>query len=334
MIGKDRARNSSGRFDGLKIALVICTLDRPPSLARALDSVARAKPPRHAEWQVLVVDNSGRADAQNVAASFRGRLPIEMLVEPMAGLAHARNAAIARTHCDYFVWTDDDVTVGEEWIRAYEAAFERHPKAAFFGGPIEPRFEGKPPAWMMACLPHIYTAFAGRNLSGDAETLGLDSERLPFGANMAIRTLEQCRFRYDVTLGRQPGPLVLSGEETDVLRRICGAGGTGIWVPSAPVDHWIDRERQSIAYLRRYYKGLGLAHARAQLAESPDTAWGDALAAWCRLVQSNAAYLCGRMAGRPEVWIKALKNSAKLHGQLAAWREVRASGRAVPGARG
>ncbi len=95
----------------MKITVVICTYRRPDSLARALTSIAEADPPLTSEWQVLVVDNADCADTQRVVISFAHRLPIELVVEPQAGLSHARNAAIQHIDCDYVIWTDDDVAV-------------------------------------------------------------------------------------------------------------------------------------------------------------------------------------------------------------------------------
>lgn len=309
----------------MKIAVVICTYRRPDSLARALDSIANAARPLAAELQVLVVDNVECAETRRVADAFRDRLPIDVLVEPVAGLARARNAAVRRVDCDYFIWTDDDVAVGSLWLRAYEAAFAAHPEAAFFGGPILPQFEGEPPAWLAACLPLVRTAFASCDLTGIVDRLGQAPGSLPFGANLAIRAREQRALEYDVTLGRQPGPWLLSGEESELLRRICRAGGSGHWVAEARVTHWIDAERQTIAYLRRYYEGRAFAQARAALARQAeaDTA---SLAVWRDLLWSELTYLRGWLSGRPKLWVKALKEASRLRGMLAARREFRRQG--------
>lgn len=309
----------------MKLVIVICTFRRPASLTRALESLTRCDTPRQANWQVVVVDNGACDEARAVAASFRDRLPVEILAEPTTGLAHARNRAIGTVDCDYFIWTDDDVTVSKGWLLEYEAAFERHPRAAFFGGPIMPKFEGSPPEWLTSCLDEIQTAFAGRQFAKDAKTFDRHSPQLPFGANMAIRAGEQYRFRYDARLGRQPGPLILSGEESDCLERICSAGGSGIWIPNATVDHWIDADRQSVDYVRRYFYGMSFAIARTQLAADPGAVRG----ARRDLLRSEALYLWGRIARRPEIWVKALKRSAKLSGQLAARRATLGGGHPV-----
>ena len=306
----------------MKLAIVICTLRRPASLARMLESLTRCDAPRQADWQVVVVDNGACDETQAVAASFRDRLPVELLAEPATGLARARNKAIETVTCDYFIWTDDDVTVSKGWLLEYEAAFERHPRAAFFGGPIMPKFEGSPPEWLTSCLDEIQTAFAGRQFANDAKTFDRSSAQLPFGANLAVRAAEQCRVRYDAALGRQPGDMILSGEESDCLTRICKEGGVGVWVPKAGVEHWIDADRQSIDYVRRYFYGISFAVTRTQLAAESRSLAGDKRGARWDLLRSDALYLWGRVAHRPEIWVKALKRSAKLSGQLAARRAL------------
>lgn len=244
-------------------------------------------------------------------------------MEPRTGLAHARNAAIAATACDYFIWTDDDVTVDGNWIRDYEAAFERHPEAAFFGGPILPRFEGNPPRWIVTGLREVYSAFAGRDEFDDETRFDRASRQLPFGANMATRAQEQYLFRYDPTLGRQPGSRILSGEESDCLLRICRAGGVGTWISSARVDHWIDSKRQSVAYLRRYYAGSSYVLARARIIGDPTRRRSSNLDVRWRWVRAYARYLWSRMTGDSATWIRELKQSAELSGKLAARRELR-----------
>jgi glycosyltransferase involved in cell wall biosynthesis len=309
----------------LKISIVICTFRRSKSLVRTLSSIAQAQPPVSAEWQVLVVDNGDCRDTQQAVDGFRDHLPIDLLIESEAGLARARNAATRHLDCDYFVWTDDDVTVGRNWLRSYEAAFARNPEAAFFGGPIHPHLEGTPPSWLVACLPRVYTAFAGCDMAGRVTRFDRHSPELPFGANFAIRAREQHLLRYDVSLGRQPGPWLLGGEEVDLMRRICQAGGTGAWVPDAEVTHWIDPDRQSIAYLRSYYEGQGFARARAKLAAQPYGAVSLQVG-WRDLLRSEVKYCFGWLTRRPGMRVRALKKASKLRGMLAAQRAFRRAG--------
>ena len=319
-----------GKHDGfqgcrVKIAVVICTYRRPISLALTLGSIAEAESPRAAEWQVLVVDNAGCGDTREVAEGFLDRLPIEVMVEPHAGQSRARNAAVRHLDCDYFLWTDDDVTVPRNWLRSYEAAFVTHPDAAFFGGPITPCFEGRPPAWLMPSLSMIYSTFAGLDLTGRVDGGRLDLNSLPYGANMAVRAREQRMLTYDVKLGRQPGRWMVSGEESRLLGEICRAGGFGVWVPDAGVSHWISAERQSIAYLRRYFEGRAIVQARNALARHSKPEKGTAVL-WRELLWNEFNYLRGRLFRRPELWVKALREASRRRAALAARRELQREG--------
>jgi len=309
----------------LKIAVVICTYRRSGSLARTLASIAETEQPLTAEWEVLVVDNADCAETRRVAEGYRDRLPLAVLVEPEAGLSRARNAAVRKLDCDYLIWTDDDVAVSPQWLRSYEAAFVTNPDAAFFGGPILPDFEGRPPAWLTAALPLIYTAFAGLDLESKSKAGRLLPGHLPFGANMAIQAREQRAWQFDVTRGRQPGRWLLSGEESKLLRGICRTGGFGVWVRDAGVTHWIDAERQSIAYLRRYYEGRAYAQARAALERQSKQERGTATL-WRELLRSEFKFLRGWVSRQPRQWVGALKASSQLRGTLAARREFRRQG--------
>jgi len=304
----------------VKISVVICTWNRAASLARTLESIARCAPPARAAWQVVVVDNNSTDGTTAAIAAFRGRLPLTAVFEPKQGVSHARNAGVDAADGDYFLWTDDDVTVGATWLRSYETSFERHPGAALFGGAIRPRFEGTPPGWLPSILPVVMSAYAGLDLSADEITLGANLYALPYGANMAIRGREQRAFRYDPSLGRQPGTLMVNGEESDLLRRIVKAGGSGVWLPAAPVEHWILPERQSPRYLRRYYAGLGYVLARTAIIEGQGTSARRKIMSRARIVWHDGVYGVGRLLGRPLVWANALKKAARLRGALVAQR--------------
>ena len=130
------------------VTVVVCTWNRAASLARTLDGMTRLAVPDGVAWELLVVNNRCTDDTDAVIASFDGRLPIRGTHESVPGLANARNRGIAEAAGAYVAWTDDDVLVDERWLAGYCAAFRRWPEASVFGGPIEPEFEGEPPAWI------------------------------------------------------------------------------------------------------------------------------------------------------------------------------------------
>jgi glycosyltransferase involved in cell wall biosynthesis len=303
----------------VKISVVICTRNRARSLARTLASLTACAPPVRADLAVMVVDNGSGDGTRAVIDGFRDRLPLTALAAPTPGISHARNAAVASMQTDWFLWTDDDVTVGAGWLRRYEAAFDTQPGTAVFGGPIRLRFDDLPPRWLAASLPLLLPAYAALDLGPCEMPLGRTPRELPFGANFAVRAAEQRAHRYDADLGRRPGRLS-SGEESDVVRRILAAGGRAHWLPDADVEHWIDAERQTVDYLRAYYAELGYRSARRASARGQRLSARERWRALRRIAWCESRYHAGRLLGRPGFWVTALKESARLRGVLAAQR--------------
>lgn len=289
----------------MRLTVAICTWNRAGLLARTLDRLAAVEPPT-AAWEALVVDNGSTDGTPAVLDRFASRLPLRRAVEPTLGLSNARNTAVAAAAGDYIVWTDDDVLVDPGWLRAYERAIDRWPDAAVLGGPIRAQFEGTPPTWLRDVLDEVADAFAVRDL-GDASSPLDGKARFPYGANYVVRTREQRRFLYDSTLGRRGLGGVL-GEETAVVRAILSAGALGRWVPDATVSHWVPTERQTVAYLRRYYVLLGRTSAGPRRIPRP----------WIirRYLRAECAYRVWRLTGDPHRWIKPMVEASFLWGRL------------------
>lgn len=296
----------------LSMSVAICTWNRAGLLSRTLDAMRRMRIPEGVSWEVLVVNNNCTDTTDEVLDGFADSLPVKRVSEKMPGLSHARNAAVANASGEYIVWTDDDVLVDEGWLEAYAWAFREFPEAAVFGGVVEPWFEGQPPPWVEKSWSAVSGAFATRDFG--PEVLPLTDERLPFGANFAIRAKEQGSYPYDPRYGLVHGRIIL-GEETHVMRSIFREGGTGWWIPAAKVRHWIPRSRQTLSYIRKYYAGYGryLAHRENPLSppwfKKPRWLWRKAL-------QAEAAYLGARMGSGPEVWMKKLVQASTYWGMI------------------
>lgn len=251
----------------MMISVAICTWNRSAVLAKCLEQIAACRPPESGRWEVVVVNNNSSDDTDAVLESFSGRLPLKRVWEPRPGVSNARNAAVAVVSGDCILWTDDDVRVSENWIVEYERAFAEHPDVVFFGGPIRAHFDEEPPEWFRRCMNYFPSAFALRDFGPDA--VELDVRTVPFGANWAVRTAQQREFRFDPRLGRQPADPTLGGEEIQVMEELLARGHRARWVPNAPVGHLVGRERQSMAYIKRYYRGIG----RTQSITDPVSGW-------------------------------------------------------------
>lgn len=303
----------------MELSIAVCTWKRPRLLRQALRSIARTTIPSGLAWEVVVVDNDGAGEVARVAEELAGRLPLRVVVEPRLGLSVARNRAVAEARGDYILWADDDVIVGPRWIAEYVAAFERHPDAVAFGGPIRARFEGKPPAWLMRSREVIGAAFAERDLGAHEHPLAAP-ERLPYGANFAVRMDAQRRHRFDPRLGRR-GTRLSGGEELALLETLLDEGGEGWWVPRAGVEHVVPRERQTLGFLERYYREVGRMQMQWRVADrARRELLGRPLWLWRQLVASRARYLRWRLSRRPERWMEPFR---ELQISLGMWDATR-----------
>jgi len=294
----------------MRIAVAICTWNRAERLAACLELLVRAEKPR-SSWQLVVVNNCCTDDTDQVLDRYQTRLPLLRVSEPRPGLSNARNAAVAAIDADYIVWTDDDVLVDTGWLTAYERAFQRHPEASVFGGPIRPVFEGTPPAWLTQIWDLVESAYAVRNLGPDEIALDVDTN-VPIGANYAIRMCEQRAFPYDPDFGRRQKGGALA-EETIVIRAILASGATGRWVPTALVGHWIPSERQSVAFLRSYFALLGRTTHRRRVGEVATIA-GRPRWAVRKLAAAECIYQFARLSRDPRRWLGPLIEASMLRG--------------------
>lgn len=301
------------------VTIGICTWNRAALLREALGALTRLTLPPRLEWEDLIVDNDSTDGTESVVAEFRDLLPIRSVCEPTPGLSNARNRCVDEARGAYILWTDDDVTVEENWLQEYTRAFAHLPAAAVFGGPVRPRFEGSRPEWLVAAWTDVQNAYGIRDL-GDA-VAPLDARKLPFGSNYAVRRAEQLEHRYDPRLGRNRHAL-LGGEEVAVLGAILRGGGQGWWLPAAPVHHWIPRERQTTRYLGRYYRGQGKVLALNgchEITGSEPAPLGRPLWLWRQAIEEEAIYRFSRALRGPELWVGNLARASTTWGLLAGW---------------
>jgi glycosyltransferase involved in cell wall biosynthesis len=300
------------------VTVAICTRHRSALLHSTLKQMTRLRIPPEVDWELLVVDNDSTHSTARVAREFDRQLPLRLLTESRPGKSHALNLAAREARGDYILWTDDDVLVEDGWLEAYVTAFRRWPESALFGGPIEPDLEGEPPAWLRQVWTRVSGAYAV--LTADEGRVELGVGPGPFGANMAVRTEEQRRFRYDPSYGPQPGSPI-RGEETAVAQAMLAAGIVGHWVPEARVRHFIPKERQTIRYLRETFFGLGLFDGLCRDYSDHPKLFGRPRWLWRQAVEGELRYRLGRILRKPELWVEGLIWSGFARGILRGYRQ-------------
>ncbi len=307
------------------VTVGICTFNRAESLRRTLDSLVVMRVPRDVTWEILIVNNNSTDHTDEVIGEYRDGLPVRREFEPRPGKSNALNRAIDAAKGEYILWTDDDVVVNPGWLGAYVEAFRRWPEAAIFGGRIIPRLEPPVPRWVAESLTVLDGPYAARDFGNDVQPLSVAEGRVPYGANFAIRSIEQRAFPYDPNLGPSPNRPGAGGggEETDVITRLLNSGATGYWIPNAIVEHSIGRQRQTISYIANYSMIVGEVHASQAAAKYPDAhIWfGVPRGIWKRLLEGCLRYRFHRMLSPAPVWAMHLQTYAYARGMFRYWWE-------------
>lgn len=306
---------ATSEADAVLITVALCTWNRCARLRHALARLAQLDT-ADIDWELVVVDNASTDRTSEVLADAPSVLPMRVEQEPRLGISHARNRAMRAAHGRWIAWIDDDVLVDPGWLRAYRRAVERWGEAAFFGGPIQPRFEREPPAWLKANESRLAGVYVLRDLGPAPVELG--DATVPWGANMVVRTDVARQVPYDPRLGLV-GRDRVGGVETQHLRRIIALGHRGWWVPDARVQHVIGADRLTLDHVRRYFEGMGRTIGLKHGDGLPDS-WFRALHLERRLRDARAANATS------DVWMPMLIETSLARGRFRVHRDERRSG--------
>ena len=118
-----------------EITVILPTFRRPQDLQRAVRSVfAQDVAP---DFEILIVDNdpdgSARTATDVLISEAPEHRPIRYVHEPNAGVANARNTAIAHTTTRLVAFLDDDQSVPPHWLAELAAFHKRCPVPVTFG---------------------------------------------------------------------------------------------------------------------------------------------------------------------------------------------------------
>src|SRR5437763_317869 len=166
---------------GTRIRVAVCTNREAAGVAECLHALAAQVAPE----EVAVV-TSGLDEA--AVKAHREASPATVLAEPLPGLSRARNRALAwaagDAEADAIAFVDDDAVVAGGWREALQKRWDEAPETvACIGGPIRPRYEVSPPAWLSNGISFTLTL-----LDRGPEVRDLDPEiEAVYGANISFR---------------------------------------------------------------------------------------------------------------------------------------------------
>ncbi|MDD2876335.1 MAG: glycosyltransferase [Acidiphilium sp.] len=242
------------------MSVAICTHNRSAAVARCLAGLGT----RHVDIDVLVIDSGSHATEAEAITHVATAYGAQHIRLAETGLSAARNAAIAASQGTWIAFLDDDATPAPDWVEVLLATIACDPDLAATGGSILPQWQTHLPAWWPSSLRAVLTIIDTVR-PGDPGA----SEVEPYAANIAFRRDVLLRFGgFPTSLGRR-GSLLLSNEETYILRRLRKARLKVRFNPDLVVHHEIARERLRPAWLvqRQYWSGVSEAVMLGALGE-------------------------------------------------------------------
>lgn len=243
-----------------QLSVIIPTHGRPELLQRTLDSLGRTTGAGRLE--VVVVDDGTVPPLRPEVEALPFAVTLLRHETPL-GLNAGRTAGVERTTRPLLAFLDDDVHVDDGWADGLVAAFA-DPAVSVVAGRTVADPQAPLPSWIH---PRKLLYLSVLDLDGYAAPGPLPDWATPVGANLAVRRdalLDAGGFR--AGLDRHGGSL-LSGGDTDLVRRIAAGGGRVHYAPRASVHHHIAAERLTRAWFRRRAEAQGrsdvlMTHAR------------------------------------------------------------------------
>lgn len=246
------------------VTVAVCTRNRAPSLERAVRSVleelATSRWASDPQFCLLVVDNgSTDGTAECVRRLQQSEPRLRYVLEPIAGIAVARNRALAALETEVVVFIDDDETVCPGFIEAHMDTYEQQPGCVAVGGAMDLYFDTGAPRWVSPALMGLYSSYPVSE--GTCRPLE-PRENPPFGGNLSLlaAAAHECG-GFDPAFGRVDKSLV-GGEETVLLEALRSAGNE-IWLTGAArIRHHVPAERARLAWVLRRSIGQGRTEQR------------------------------------------------------------------------
>ncbi|NND73746.1 MAG: glycosyltransferase [Ilumatobacter sp.] len=248
--------------------MVVCTRNRPEQLARSLPALVDLLDD---DRELIVVDNAPRDDRTAAVVAKYGDA-VRYIVEPIPGLARARNCGLRAANSKFVVFTDDDVVPDAAWLEVLGATFAAHPGAVCVSGSVMPMS-------LTTSAELYFQEFGGYQRTFEEQDfhLALDpppSKLFPFhprlvgtGANMAFRTEALASLGgFDEALGA--GTPSRGGEDIDIAVRVLMAGLLVVRQPSAVIWHGSHRDESALLQQLEDY-GCGLSAAFSKFMHEP-----------------------------------------------------------------
>jgi len=186
-------------------------------------------------YSIVVADNDRTRSAQTAVGEFAVRcsIPIVYCVEPSQSIALARNAALRHADADYVAFIDDDELPPSTWLLTLFRAC-RHHGADGVLGPVKPRYDVAPPAWVRRGRFHERPSYTTGHV--------IDWRQGRTGNVLLAKHVianPEAYFRAEF----------VTGEDQDFFRRLIGSGYAFVWCAEAMVFETVGPRRSTRTFM-------------------------------------------------------------------------------------
>lgn len=119
--------NRSPGSDLPAISAVLCTYNRAALLHRALQGLVTQTLPV-SQFEVILVDDGSTDDTSAVVEAFRRQLPLQVIQQPNAGLAAAKNRGLDAASAPLLLFIDDDDLMDPDCLGQHLESHRQHPQ--------------------------------------------------------------------------------------------------------------------------------------------------------------------------------------------------------------
>jgi glycosyltransferase involved in cell wall biosynthesis len=208
--------------------------------------------------RLVIVDNDASSSNRYFVEGLRSvfAIPVIYGVEPVRGIASARNRAVQLAgDADFVAFIDDDEVADSHWLDELLCAQNRF-KVDIVNGPVVPRFEQPPPSWVER--GHFY-----------------DRRRFPTGTAVNLANTGNVLIKSS-WLHLVPGPFseelnLSGGSDTLLFMQVHRLGAKMVWSDEAIVEEFNPPSRVSANWLlrRAFRSGSGSSICERMIGASP-----------------------------------------------------------------
>jgi glycosyltransferase involved in cell wall biosynthesis len=245
------------------LTVLMATYNGASTLPEVLDAYCKLDSP-DGGWKLVVVDNGSTDSTKEVITSFRSRLPLTYIFEPILGKSAALNTGLLSITGDLVVMTDDDALPRPDWLVQMRLAADCQPSFSIFGGAIVPHWEIPPEDWILAWCSRL-------SITDPALEEGPIPATLAYGPNMAVRSeIIKAGYTFDNSLC-PVGPRYRMGEDTDFAQTLSKAGFRAWHCKRGVVAHMIQRNQMTREWVLRRAVPSGRSDYRQEFRDDPNS---------------------------------------------------------------